>query len=311
MPVFTKQNTLETSRRRTSVLRYYIFTASAVFIIAAVAIAGYFLLPGAFSVKVEADGQICEAEVGAETVADLLDRLGIELRELDRVEPALQHSLKPGDSVKVIRVEKHFVTRRREIPFQEIIRGNGRLSRGVLRVLQEGIKGIQEETVEITSENGSQVSATVLQTDLLRAKQDFIIEFGENNTLSRSRRNIGFTSEHAVTATAYCNGTEASGCPRDKRGCSVCTGFYNDGYTATGLPAVAGDGSPENPYIIAVDPRVFPLGSRLYLDGYGFAIAADTGSAIKGYCIDILFPTHKEAVQFGRRQMKIYLLPEQ
>ena len=119
MPVFTKQNTLETSRRRTSVLRYYIFTASAVFIIAAVAIAGYFLLPGAFSVKVEADGQICEAEVGAETVADLLDRLGIELRELDRVEPALQHSLKPGDSVKVIRVENVSLPGAGKYPFRK------------------------------------------------------------------------------------------------------------------------------------------------------------------------------------------------
>jgi 3D (Asp-Asp-Asp) domain-containing protein len=84
-----------------------------------------------------------------------------------------------------------------------------------------------------------------------------------------------------VNATAYCPGTPGSGCPIDERGAAHCTGFYNDGFTFTGKKAVAGDGSITNPHIIAVDPAVIPLKAMVYLEGYGFAVAEDTGSAIK------------------------------
>ena len=102
----------------------------------------------------------------------------------------------------------------------------------------------------------------------------------------------------------------AKRCPHDSRGRSACTGAYNDGFTATGLPAIAGDGTEANPHIVAVDPRVIPLGSRLYIDGYGFAVAADTGGAIKGNRIDLLLETHQTALKFGRRQLQIYQLTQ-
>lgn len=76
--------------------------------------------------------------------------------------------------------------------------------------------------------------------------------------------------------------------------------------TASGLPAAVGH--------IAVDPRVIPLGTKLYiqsLDGskdYGYAIAADTGTAIKGKYIDLFFNTYKESCQWGLRNVKVYIL---
>lgn len=60
--------------------------------------------------------------------------------------------------------------------------------------------------------------------------------------------------------------------------------------------------------IVAVDPLLIPLGTRMYVVGYGDAIAADTGGAIKGNVIDLAFNTHGEALRWGRRTVKVYIL---
>ncbi|MDF2787203.1 MAG: hypothetical protein K0S80_301, partial [Neobacillus sp.] len=60
--------------------------------------------------------------------------------------------------------------------------------------------------------------------------------------------------------------------------------------------------------VIAVDPRVIPLGTKVYVEGYGYAVAADTGGAIKGHKIDVFFPTKAEAFRWGVRKVKIKIL---
>jgi 3D (Asp-Asp-Asp) domain-containing protein len=80
----------------------------------------------------------------------------------------------------------------------------------------------------------------------------------------------------------------------------ISCGKYADGYTAIGMKAEKG--------VVAVDPRVIPMRTRLYVEGYGLAIAADTGGAIKGNRIDLCFPTYQEALRYGRRTVKVYLL---
>ena len=67
-------------------------------------------------------------------------------------------------------------------------------------------------------------------------------------------------------------------------------------------------GKNPNIKLIAVDPKVIPLRTKVYVDGYGEAIAGDTGGAIKGKKIDVLFPTDKEARQWGRKMVKIRIL---
>lgn len=135
-------------------------------------------------------------------------------------------------------------------------------------------------------------------------------EYPVNTLVSRGGYAFEFARSFYVEATAYCPGTPGSGCPLDELGNAFCTGTYNDGYTASGKRAAAGDGSLENPHIIAVDPAVIPFNSLVYLDGYGFARALDRGGAIEGLRIDILFDRHAEAVQFGRRQVIVYLFPQ-
>lgn len=60
--------------------------------------------------------------------------------------------------------------------------------------------------------------------------------------------------------------------------------------------------------LVAVDPKVIPLGTRLFIPGYGYAVADDIGGAIKGNKIDLAFDTHGEAIQFGRQKITIYIL---
>lgn len=81
--------------------------------------------------------------------------------------------------------------------------------------------------------------------------------------------------------------------------CEGCSGI-----TATGINLL------ENPNqkVISVDPSVIPLGSKVYVEGYGEAIAGDTGGAIKGNKIDIFIPSKQEAIDFGRKQVKVTII---
>jgi 3D (Asp-Asp-Asp) domain-containing protein len=63
-----------------------------------------------------------------------------------------------------------------------------------------------------------------------------------------------------------------------------------------------------NQKVIAVDPSVIPLGSKVYVEGYGEAVAADTGGAIKGSRIDVFVPSESDAQQFGRKSVKITVM---
>ena len=78
------------------------------------------------------------------------------------------------------------------------------------------------------------------------------------------------------------------------------TGYCLRGTTATGIPVAWG--------VIATDPSFIPLGTRMFVPGYGEGVAADTGSAVKGATIDLWFPTCAQAIGWGRRTVTITLL---
>ncbi|AXH71124.1 putative cell wall binding protein [Bacillus phage BSP38] len=106
----------------------------------------------------------------------------------------------------------------------------------------------------------------------------------EAKTQTATQTNSQSLTVVATAYTAYCSG------------CS--------GVTATGVNLKANPGQK----VIAVDPNVIPLGSRVYVEGYGEAIAADTGGAIKGNRIDVFIPSQSEAVNYGRKTVKINIL---
>ncbi|WP_071396389.1 3D domain-containing protein [Bacillus tuaregi] len=88
----------------------------------------------------------------------------------------------------------------------------------------------------------------------------------------------------------------------------TATAYSHEG-SATGLTAT-GINIRQNPNmkLIAVDPAVIPLGSRVWVEGYGEAIAGDTGGAIKGHKIDVLMPTNAECMVWGRKTVKVIIL---
>lgn len=74
---------------------------------------------------------------------------------------------------------------------------------------------------------------------------------------------------------------------------------------AYSLPGYTASGMPVGPGVVAVDPSVIPLGTRMFIPGYGEGIAADTGSAIIGNIIDLWFPTYVQAASWGRKTVTI------
>lgn len=248
-------------------------------------------------------------------VRELLAEEGFELGPYDRIEPAGLREAFDGAKIEVIRGEKNYVFGRSEVPFGEVVEKNPLLDRGLSRVQRKGRAGLREELIEIRSENGVEVERRVIGSALLKEPLAKVIEQGTNTTLEREGRVLEFERVFSATMTAYCPGTPGSGCPLDRKGRSACTGPYNSGYTATGKKAVQGRGTFKSPRIVAVDPRVIPLGSLLYIEPVpgvgriGFARAEDVGGAIKGQKIDLLFDYHRDVIKFGlRRGIKVYLL---
>ncbi|MBV7505076.1 3D domain-containing protein [Bacillus sp. sid0103] len=93
--------------------------------------------------------------------------------------------------------------------------------------------------------------------------------------------------EITVKATAY------------TASCEGCSGITKTGINIKDNP---------NKKVIAVDPSVIPLGSKVYVEGFGEAIAADTGGAIKGNRIDIFIPSKQDAIDFGVKKLKVTIL---
>lgn len=270
----------------------------------------------AFPVVVIADGTVSLLWTPVTTVEQFLDDKGFQLGPYDCVEPGMLDELQYMSEIRVTRVTKMFASEQSTVPYTEVARGNPLMDRGLSRLLSEGRDGLQEEFIEITLENGLEVHRQVINTQIIDEPLSRIIEVGENTRLERNGRVMTFDRVLVMTATAYCPGTPGSGCPViNDKGHAFCTGRYNDGYTYTGVRTIQGEGTFSSPRIVAVDPRMIPLGSLLYIEDIpgvgriGFARAEDIGGSIKGNRIDLLFDLHKDVNPFGLRHgVKVYVL---
>ena len=104
-----------------------------------------------------------------------------------------------------------------------------------------------------------------------------------NNSSSQPSSDGKYKKTLSMEATAYSGGT----------------------LTAMGLKPVRDPGGIST---IAVDPSVIPLGSKVYIPGYGYAIASDTGGVIKGNIIDLYMNSHDECISWGRRQVTLHIV---
>ncbi|NLN17069.1 MAG: DUF348 domain-containing protein [Firmicutes bacterium] len=241
-------------------------------------------------VVVAVDGEELPSLTSGEPVGEILARLGVELGPLDRVEPDLEVFIAESSLVVVTRVQQEEIIEEEPIPYASREKKDPELEKGKRKVVQEGREGIRANTVRLTYEDGVLARRETVATRVVRPPQDKIIAVGTKiviRTLASPQGPIRYREAIEMEATAYYPGPES-------------TGKWADGFTATGVPAGYG--------VVAVDPSVIPLGTMLYIPGYGIAEAADVGGAIKGRRIDLCFDTYREAIHFGRRRVTVYVL---
>lgn len=246
-----------------------------------------FSIERAFPTYVFADGEKTVVLLAKGTVADALAKAGITCGDEDKVSQPLDQALESGMEIQVDRVCTKTVEETEEIEYDTQKIRTDDLYVGNSREVQQGKNGEKKVTYEITYVNGEETARKKVSEEVLEEPVDRIVEIG-----SKIYSTFKTTSS---TPTTY-----------KKRMAMECTAYAAGGSTATGRPAQWG--------VIAVDPRVIPLGTRVYVESadgkyiYGEAIAADVGSAIKGNIIDICVNSRAEAYRFGRRTVNVYIL---
>lgn len=233
-------------------------------------------------------GQEKRVESAAVSVRELLNELNIALGDKDLVSIPLDAPLLPDVQIKVVRRTEQVITAEEEIPFETVTREDASLSLGATAVVQEGEVGKKEVHRRVIMEDGREVSSELIEEKVVKEPVAQIESYGTMGVVSRGGNEYRYTQELVMTATGYTAGKESNP--------------DGNGLTYTGMRAERG--------VVAVDPRVIPLYTRLYIEGYGPAIAADTGGAIKGNKIDLCFDTVAEALEFGVRPVKVYILSE-
>lgn len=174
-------------------------------------------------------------------------------------------------------------TKTKTIPFDIEYQFSKPLGVGKTKVQTQGVSGKVVTTYAVTKADGKVVSKTPLYSTKSPAKNQVVL-IGQGG-YQTSRGSFSARNVISMSSSAY----EPFNC-----------GGSGSGKTATGIQARFG--------IAAVDPRVIPLGTLLYVEGYGLALAADTGGAIKGNKIDLCFNERSECNKWGRRSVRVHVL---
>lgn len=244
----------------------------------------------AFKVTLNNAGEKEEIWTTKETVEELLEEEDVQYSKEDKIKPALDKKLKKNMDVSVTEVNTKTEEVTETLSFNTDEEKDSDLEKGKKRTVSEGKEGKVERTYEVVYENGEEVDRKVIEENIVTKPTNKKVAVGTKAKSTASTSNSSEPSggkEMTMEATAY--GPDCSGC---------------SGVSATGMNL---KDSP-TPKVIAVDPDVIPLGSRVWVEGYGEAIAADTGGAIKGNIIDVLYPSESEANSWGRRTVKVKVL---
>ena len=227
----------------------------------------------------------------AVTVAALLREQHVSIARSDLVSPPLSARVLPNETIQIVRVRSWTSHERVGIAPRTVQRSDATLASGKMKTLVDGSAGLRETVVRYTRHDDDEPTRTILASRIVREPRPRIVIRGIATYQSLARvATQGFESAvhmagsalHMI-ATAYTSG------------CFGCSGI-----TASGVRAGFG--------IIAVDPSVIPLGTKVFIPGYGRAVAGDTGGAIQGHRVDLGFNSESAALEFGRRPVTIYVL---
>lgn len=248
----------------------------------------------AVSVELTVGNKQVKIDTAEDTIEEMLEiekeelkNQGIEFNEsLDEIAPALSTKITSDLKINLVKVEVKKELAKEAIDFDVVVESDESLDSGLEEVRQDGASGEKEVTYEIVYKNGAEFSRSVKSSKVLAEPVNKVIAQGTRKAFaSRDGQLLNYKSVIYCESTAYSGG----------------------GITATGSVPVR---DPNGISTIAVDPRVIPLGSLVYVEGYGKAVAADTGGAIKGNIIDVYVNSEAEAyTDWGRKyNVPVYIL---
>ena len=261
----------------------------------------------AFDVEVRDFGQDYNLTLTEGVVAQAIELAGLTLEGEDFAAPGLDVPLEPGMTIRVNRVSYRERTDVSAIAFGTVEKKDVEMYLGESRVDQKGVKGELKTTYNDKYINGERVQSTVLQEEVLKEPVDQI-------------RTVGARPAKLQPGLSPISKLSHPGSVKIKDGRPTKYKYAVQGTAKAysgGTGVASGLGAPKPGYI-AVNPKQFPYGTKLWIvtnDGqyiYGYAIAADTGGFVKtkSCMIDVYMPTAAMARQWGVRNVTVYVLDE-
>ena len=205
----------------------------------------------------------------AATVGDLLAEAGVALQPLDRVSPPINIPVHRSMRVDVTAVRPATEYVAEAIPFSTVYRDDAALPQGDATLLQAGSNGYVRNEYRVVYENGVEVSREQTGQTVVPPVDQIVAE--------------GTAIVHLVSVASAPTTEPGPDCPRTM---TVYATWYTSD-SAGGSVTATGTGVYKG--IVAVDPSVIPLGTRMYIPGYGYGLAADTGGGVIGHMIDLAY----------------------
>ena len=251
----------------------------------------------AVDVAVDVDGKEIKIKSAESNIAEMLKAEKITLDEKDKISPSKDNDLENGLKIAITRVDARVETKIENLDYTTVMKNDDNLEKGITKTIQDGSQGCKTLSFKVVYENGKEISRNLVNEIVTQNPITKIVAVGTLGVVNSNRGDkLYYTNNIKVKATAYSAGYSSTG---------KSPGDYDFGVTATGTRARrTADGFSS----IAVDPRVIPLGTKLYIPGYGSAIAEDVGGGIKGNSIDVYFDSNSQALNWGTKWITVYIL---
>jgi len=231
------------------------------------------LLRRAIPITITADGQTIETRTRAGTVGDALQSLGILVMGEDQVHPPLEAELHPNTDIQITRVQERLEYEEELLPFETVWQPDDDLPIDTRRVGSEGQPGILRRRYRVRYENGEEVSREL--------EDEWVAQEPERKVILYGRKIVprtAMTPDGPITYWRKIRAYTTSYSPA-RSGTDPSLPWY--GHTRLGYKAGKG--------VVGVDPSVINMNQKLYVPGYGFAVAGDTGSGSGGKHVDLGF----------------------
>ncbi|OPX85147.1 MAG: Cell wall-binding protein YocH precursor [Pelotomaculum sp. PtaB.Bin104] len=233
----------------------------------------------ALDLTIAVDGGTLPVRTMAQQVGDVLVEYGIETGPDDEVFPVKDAPVTPGMTVQVVRVRVDTIESEVLIDHETKKQYTVKMPSGESRVAQEGKEGKERQIWQVLFKDGREVNRQLASREVIEPAVDKVVMVGSGMTVSRGGENIRYSETLDLLATGY---------------------TYTGSNTASGAAPHYG--------VAAVDTSVIKMGTRLYVEGYGYATALDRGGAIRGNRIDLFFESYNEAMRWGSRRVKAYVI---